>query len=201
MRCRCTRASRCVFSSWRQETRGISQAWSPTYTIKPGIKISPLPRQRVLVRDLVYRNWNFSDLRTRPLYWLLPRCMFVARSCLLHIFAQHLLRSESRITPLPRFTNSCWQMTFRNAPVTRAVVLALIAGSITVSLLDIKHYFYILIDTHIWRYGQFWRLFVYQSCYNNSTEVLFAAMSFYNLRIVERLWGSRKYAVSSHIYI
>lgn len=34
-----------------------------------------------------------------------------------------------------------------------------------------------------------------QSCYNNSPELLFAAMSLYQLRIIERLWGSRKFAV------
>lgn len=35
-----------------------------------------------------------------------------------------------------------------------------------------------------------------QSCYTNSTSLLFAAMSLYHLRIIERLWGSRKFAVS-----
>ncbi|KAM5351940.1 hypothetical protein ACJ41O_004663 [Fusarium nematophilum] len=85
-------------------------------------------------------------------------------------------------------------MSFTNAPVTRLGVLCLVAGSILASVLDVKHYFYILIDTHIWRYRQFWRLLAYQLCYTNSTEVLFAAMSLYNLRIVERMWGSRKFA-------
>lgn len=36
-----------------------------------------------------------------------------------------------------------------------------------------------------------------QACFANSTEVLFAAMTFYHLRVIERLWGSRKFAVSS----
>ncbi|KAI8670947.1 Rhomboid domain-containing protein [Fusarium keratoplasticum] len=85
-------------------------------------------------------------------------------------------------------------MSFTNAPVTRLGVLCLIAGSILASVLDVKHYFYIIIDTHIWRYRQLWRLLAYQLCYTNSTEVLFAAMSLYNLRIVERMWGSRKFA-------
>ena len=35
-----------------------------------------------------------------------------------------------------------------------------------------------------------------QTCYTNSTELLFAAMAIYHLRIIERLWGSRKFAVS-----
>ncbi|KAK5997128.1 DSC E3 ubiquitin ligase complex subunit 2 [Cladobotryum mycophilum] len=85
-------------------------------------------------------------------------------------------------------------MTFTNAPVTRLAVLGLVSSSIAASLLDVKHYFYILLDIHIWRYRQFWRLLAYQLCYTNSTEVLFAAISLYNLRTVERMWGSRKYA-------
>lgn len=87
-------------------------------------------------------------------------------------------------------------MSFTNAPVTRLAVMGLVAGSILASILDVKHYFYILIDTHIWRYRQFWRLMAYQLCYANSSEVLFAAMTIYNLRIIERMWGSRKFAVS-----
>lgn len=88
-------------------------------------------------------------------------------------------------------------MSFTNTPVTRLGVLGIVAGSILASVLDIKHYFYILLDTHIWRYRQFWRVLTYQLCYTNSTEVLFAAMTFYHMRIIERMWGSRKFAVSS----
>jgi membrane associated rhomboid family serine protease len=87
-------------------------------------------------------------------------------------------------------------MSFTNTPVSRALVLAVVAGSIAASVLDAKHYFYILVDAHLWRYRQFWRLLTYQLCYTNSTEVLFGAMTLYNLRIIERMWGSRKYAVS-----
>jgi hypothetical protein len=88
-------------------------------------------------------------------------------------------------------------MSFTNAPVTRSLVLGLVSTSIAVSLLDLKHYFYILVDPHIWRYHQFWRVLVYQLCYTNSTEVLFASMTLYQMRVVERMWGPRKYAVSS----
>ncbi|GAO14278.1 hypothetical protein UVI_02000930 [Ustilaginoidea virens] len=70
-------------------------------------------------------------------------------------------------------------MTFTNAPVTRLLVLGLVSASIGASMLDVKHYFYISIDTHLWKYRQFWRLLAYQLCYANSTEVLFAAMSFF----------------------
>ena len=86
-------------------------------------------------------------------------------------------------------------MSFTNAPVTRALVVGLVSSSIAVNLLDLKHYFFILVDVHLWRYHQFWRFLAYQLCYTNSTEVLFASMTLYQMRIVERMWGSRKYAV------
>ncbi|KAI1328057.1 hypothetical protein F5Y16DRAFT_164676 [Xylariaceae sp. FL0255] len=85
-------------------------------------------------------------------------------------------------------------MSFTNAPVTRSLVYGLIGMSIAASLLDIKHYFYILVDLHFFRFHQTWRSLIYQVCYTNSSEVLFAAMTLYNMSIVERLWGSRKYA-------
>ncbi|KAI2631621.1 hypothetical protein GGS21DRAFT_522303 [Xylaria nigripes] len=84
-------------------------------------------------------------------------------------------------------------MSFTNAPVTRSLVYGLIGMSIAASLLDIKHYFYILVDLHLWRFHQTWRALIYQLCYTNSSEVLFAAMTLYNMRSVERLWGPRKY--------
>ena len=87
-------------------------------------------------------------------------------------------------------------MSFTNAPVSGTLVYGLIGMSIAISLFDIKHYFYILIDLHIWKFHQIWRSLIYQLCYTNSSEVLFAAMAFYNMRTVERMWGPRKYAVS-----
>lgn len=86
-------------------------------------------------------------------------------------------------------------MSFTNAPVTRSLVLGLASASIGASLFDIKHYFYILVDPQILRYRQTWRVLTYQLCYTNSTEVLFACMALYQMRVVERMWGSRKYAV------
>ncbi|KAK1674340.1 UBA domain-containing protein Ucp14 [Colletotrichum godetiae] len=85
-------------------------------------------------------------------------------------------------------------MSFTNAPVTRTLVLGLVTSSIAASLLDVKHYFYIVVDTHLWRYHQLWRLLAYQLCCTNSSEVLFASMTLYHLRVVEQIWGSRKYA-------
>ncbi|TKA64995.1 hypothetical protein B0A49_09471 [Cryomyces minteri] len=82
---------------------------------------------------------------------------------------------------------------FTNAPVSQVLVFGVVASSILATITDTKYYFPILVDLHLWRYGQFWRLLTWQLCYTNSTEVLFAAMTFYNLRSIERLWGSRKF--------
>lgn len=84
---------------------------------------------------------------------------------------------------------------FTDAPVARSLAYGLVLASILVSITDIKHYFYIQVEPHLWRYHQAWRLLIYQLCYTNSTEVLFAAMTLYNMRVIERLWGSRKFAV------
>lgn len=89
---------------------------------------------------------------------------------------------------------------FTDTPVTRLLIFTLIATSILASVLDMKHYFYIQPSPHFWTYGQFWRIFTYQLCYTNSGEVLFAAMTLYHLRCIERLWGSRKFAVSNDVF-
>ena len=86
-------------------------------------------------------------------------------------------------------------MSFTNAPVTRTIVSGVILSSVLGSLLDLKHYLYILTDLHIWQYHQLWRVFVFQLGYTNSSEALFGAIAFYHMRTIERLWGSRKYAV------
>lgn len=84
---------------------------------------------------------------------------------------------------------------FADAPVSRGLVFGIVATSLLVSITDVKHYFYIQVDPHFWRYHQAWRILIYQLCYTNSSEVLFATMTLYNLRVIERLWGSRKFAV------
>jgi hypothetical protein len=86
---------------------------------------------------------------------------------------------------------------FTNAPVSRALVVGIVLTSFLASLTDTKYYFWIDVRPHLLDYVQLWRLLTWQLCYTNSTEVLFAAMTLYNLRIIERLWGSRKFAVRS----
>ena len=84
---------------------------------------------------------------------------------------------------------------FTNAPVTKALVLGVVLTSFLASFTDTKYFVWIEIRPHLFDYWQFWRLVTWQTCYTNSTEVLFAAMTLYQLRAIERLWGSKKFAV------
>ncbi|KAG4034952.1 hypothetical protein MFRU_002g03010 [Monilinia fructicola] len=83
---------------------------------------------------------------------------------------------------------------FTDVPVTRSLVYGIVATSFLASITDSKHLFYIQADPHLLRYHQLWRMFTYQLCYTNSTEVFFGAITYYNMRVVERLWGSRRFA-------
>ncbi|KAF2716512.1 hypothetical protein K431DRAFT_195297, partial [Polychaeton citri CBS 116435] len=83
---------------------------------------------------------------------------------------------------------------FTNAPVSRNLIIGIVVTSFLATLTDTKYYFWIQVRPHLVDYLQFWRLLTWQLCYTNSTEVLFAAMTLYQLRIVERMWGSRKFA-------
>ncbi|KAK0269947.1 hypothetical protein LTR35_014413 [Friedmanniomyces endolithicus] len=84
---------------------------------------------------------------------------------------------------------------FTNAPVTRSLLVAVVLSAFLTTITDTKYYLWIEVRPHLFDYHQFWRLLTWQFCYTNSTEVLFAAMTLYQLRVIERLWGSRKFAV------
>ncbi|KAK4964324.1 hypothetical protein LTR66_012349 [Elasticomyces elasticus] len=83
---------------------------------------------------------------------------------------------------------------FTGAPVSQILVIGIVASSLLANVADVKHYFWIGVRPHLWDYWQAWRLLTWQLCYTNTTEVLFAAMTVYQLRVIERLWGSRKFA-------
>jgi len=85
---------------------------------------------------------------------------------------------------------------FTNAPVSQFLLYYLVLSSVIVSISDVKFYFHVQIVPHLWNWGQWWRLLIWQGVYANAGEVLFATMAVYNLRVVERLWGSRKFAAS-----
>lgn len=84
---------------------------------------------------------------------------------------------------------------FTGAPISRLLVFGVVGTAFLASLTDTKVFCWIEIRPHLLDYGQFWRLLTWQFAYTNSAEVLFAAMTFYHLRVIERLWGSRKFAV------
>ena len=87
---------------------------------------------------------------------------------------------------------------FSNATVSKFLVIYFVASSIGLAVFDAKHLAHIQVNPHLWRYGQISRVLLWQAAgYANSTETLFAAILTYQLRVVERMWGSRKFAVSS----
>ncbi|KAK4933266.1 hypothetical protein LTR66_015914, partial [Elasticomyces elasticus] len=82
---------------------------------------------------------------------------------------------------------------FTNCPVTLSLIAGLIGTSIGASVLDIKHYIPIQPTPHLWPYLQLWRIGTYQMAYTNSSELLFAAALLYQMRVLERLWGSCRF--------
>lgn len=84
---------------------------------------------------------------------------------------------------------------FTNAPVSQVLVFGTVIGSLVASLTDTRYYLPIAVVPHIWGYGQLWRVLTWGWVWTNSTEVLFGVLGFYQLRVVERIWGSRKFLV------
>ncbi|KAJ8098693.1 hypothetical protein POJ06DRAFT_199884 [Lipomyces tetrasporus] len=83
---------------------------------------------------------------------------------------------------------------FKNAPISKLFITITVSASIVSSIVGIKHYFFLQLVPHIWGWGQWWRLIVWEFVYLNESEVLFASLLVYNLRVIERMLGSRKYA-------
>lgn len=83
---------------------------------------------------------------------------------------------------------------FRGTPLTRLLVFALLLASLLTSLTNTKHYFHLQLRPHLLHYHQFTRIFLWQTIYANSGELLFACAVLYNLRVMERMFGTRKFA-------
>jgi membrane associated rhomboid family serine protease len=83
---------------------------------------------------------------------------------------------------------------FANTPITKSLILSLISTSLVASIADLKHLLPIRPTPHLYPYLQFWRLFTWQISYTSSTDLLFATLLLYQFRVLERLWGSRKFA-------
>lgn len=89
---------------------------------------------------------------------------------------------------------------FTNAPVTRALVFGTALAALLASLTDTRFYLPIAVVPHLWGYGQAWRVVTWGWVFTNSTEVLFGVLGFYQLRVVERVWGTRKFLVRSNAH-
>ncbi|KAI5809019.1 hypothetical protein DFH27DRAFT_248342 [Peziza echinospora] len=83
---------------------------------------------------------------------------------------------------------------FRGTPLTRLLISLLVGLSLLVSLTNTKHHFHLQLRPHLLHYHQFSRILLWQTIYANSGELLFACAVLYNLRVVERLFGTRKFA-------
>ncbi|KAF2628692.1 hypothetical protein BU25DRAFT_430527 [Macroventuria anomochaeta] len=82
---------------------------------------------------------------------------------------------------------------FTNAPVSQFLVFGTVIGALVATITDTRYYLPVAVVPHIWGYGQLWRFVTWGWVFTNSTEVLFGVLAFYQLRVVERLWGSRKF--------
>jgi len=51
---------------------------------------------------------------------------------------------------------------FTNAPVSRLLVIWVVAGSLLASITDTKYYFHILVVPHLWTDWQVWRILTWQ---------------------------------------
>ncbi|KAK6538038.1 hypothetical protein TWF694_010931 [Orbilia ellipsospora] len=83
---------------------------------------------------------------------------------------------------------------FAHTPVSQFFVYYLVIAAVAISVSDYKYLFHVQIIPHLWKWNQWWRVLIWQGTYANTGEVLFASLAVYNLRIIERLWGSRKFA-------
>lgn len=82
---------------------------------------------------------------------------------------------------------------FANTPITKSLILLLISTSLVASIADIKYLLPIRPTPHLFPYLQIWRLCSWQIAYTSSVDLLFASLLLYQFRVLERLWGSRKF--------
>lgn len=82
---------------------------------------------------------------------------------------------------------------FSNTPTTRLLILLYTTSSILTTLLSLKHLLPIHPTPHLWPYLQLSRLLTYQLASTHSTDLLFTITLLYTFRVLERLYGPRKY--------
>lgn len=83
---------------------------------------------------------------------------------------------------------------FANAPITKSLILCLISTSLVASIAELQYLLHIRPTPHLYPSLQLWRLCTWQIAYTSSADLLFATLLLYQFRVLERLWGSRKFA-------
>ncbi|CAO3662286.1 unnamed protein product [Rhizopus stolonifer] len=66
--------------------------------------------------------------------------------------------------------------------------------SVSASILGLNPYFHLQLTPHITTQYQFWRVFTSHIAFNNSGDFLFGTLLLYMLRVIERHYGTAKYA-------
>jgi len=138
--------------------------------------------------DLLRTSNNQSTTTVEHVHHILTAAVAVAVARCWRAHLQVLLWDASTQAN-PRITG------FKNTPVTKYVLTGIIATSTFTSLLTLKPYTHIQIVPHLLHQWQWWRIPIWMATYSNAGEVLFACLTVYNLRGLERIFGSRKYAV------
>ncbi|KAI9362475.1 hypothetical protein DFJ73DRAFT_812526 [Zopfochytrium polystomum] len=83
---------------------------------------------------------------------------------------------------------------FYNAPVSKAIFITVGLNSLICAVLNARHSFHLQLFPHVVTHHQFWRLLTTHFVFSNSSEILFGSLLLYHFRLLERQWGSRKYA-------
>nr|CAG8460756.1 4902_t:CDS:2 [Entrophospora candida] len=83
---------------------------------------------------------------------------------------------------------------FRNAPITKALLLCVSGCSLAAYLLDRKSLFQLQLNPQITTNHELWRLLTSNIALTTSGEFFFGSIAIYQLRIIEQQFGSSKYA-------
>jgi hypothetical protein len=82
---------------------------------------------------------------------------------------------------------------FADTPVTKWTIYLTVIVPIIISLLEVQYLFDLSMSPHLLLWFQWWRIPLNQLIYTSQSQVLLAVLLLYNLRVIERLMGSRKY--------
>lgn len=99
-------------------------------------------------------------------------------------YTHHSLYIMTQLTPIRGFTNT---------PVSKAICITSTILPLVLSILSIKYYLNLGIDPYIIEYHQFWRIITYQLSVVNESDYLLVIILWFQFKILERFYGSRKY--------